>query len=167
MEGLFDDNQPRRQKNAEVSMVWWYRERISANQAIPVSKACVLGLTPSPAILASTIKHYMSKYEEKELEVTSLLSSSLYVDDLVGGVFRENESANFTTRHRKSWKMEDSHCLSGILTVTHSVRKSSRMKKEKAGQLWKPLPKKVNLHIKISTRKSHRAPKMVNWKQNN
>lgn len=53
----------------------------------------VFGLTPSPAILASTIKHHLSKYEEKEPEVTSLLRSSFYVDDLVG-VFRENETVN-------------------------------------------------------------------------
>ena len=54
----------------------------------------VFGLTPSPAILASTIKHHLSKYEEKEPAVTSLLSSSLYVDDLAGGVFHENETVD-------------------------------------------------------------------------
>ena len=35
--------------------------------------------------------------------------------------------------------------VSGILTVSISKRKSSRMKKEKAGQLWKPLPRKKML----------------------
>ena len=54
----------------------------------------VFGLTPSPAILASTIKHHLSKYEEKEPDVTSLLSSSLYVDDLARGVFHENETVD-------------------------------------------------------------------------
>ena len=54
----------------------------------------VFGLTSSPAILESTIKHHLSKYEEKEPKVTSLLSTSLYVDGLVGGVFRRNETAN-------------------------------------------------------------------------
>ena len=51
-------------------------------------------LTPSPAILASTVKHHLSKYEEKEPAVTSLLSSSLYVDDLTGGVFHGNETVD-------------------------------------------------------------------------
>ena len=55
----------------------------------------VFGLTPSPAILASTLKHHLSKYEEKEPEVTSLLSSSFYVDDLAVGVFQENETVDF------------------------------------------------------------------------
>ena len=54
----------------------------------------VFGLPPSPAIMSSTIKHHLSKYGEKEPEVTSLLSSIFYVDDMAGGVFRENETAN-------------------------------------------------------------------------
>ena len=37
---------------------------------------------------------------------------------------------------------------------------------KKAGQLLKPFPKEVKLH-KISIETSYRAPKMVNWKQNN
>ena len=54
----------------------------------------VFGLTSSPAILASTVKHHLSKYEEKEPAVTSLLDSSLYVDDLAGGVFHERETVD-------------------------------------------------------------------------
>ena len=50
----------------------------------------VFGLTSSPAILTSTVKNHLSKYEEKEPAVTSLLDSSLYVDDLAGGVFHES-----------------------------------------------------------------------------
>ena len=65
----------------------------------------VFGLTPSPAILASTIKHHLSKYEEKEPGVTYLLSSSLDVDDLAGGVFHENDTvqAVCVTTHKGSW----------------------------------------------------------------
>ncbi len=84
-------------------MVRLYCERLSANQAIPISKACIW-LTPSPAILPSTIKHHLSKYEEKEPEVTSLLSSSLYVDDLAGGVFRENETVNLYDKAQEIMK---------------------------------------------------------------
>ena len=68
----------------------------------------VFGLTPSPAILASTIKDHMSsKYKEKESDVTSLLSSSLYVDDLAGGVFRENENRELvrqSTGNHERWR---------------------------------------------------------------
>ena len=58
----------------------------------------VFGLTPSPAILASTVKHHFSKYEEKEPAVTSLLDSSLYVDDLAGGVFHEKETVDLSDK---------------------------------------------------------------------
>ena len=64
----------------------------------------VFGLTPSPALLASTIKHHLSKYEEKEPEVTSLLSSSPYVDDLAGGVFCETETVNLYDKAQKIMK---------------------------------------------------------------
>ena len=43
------------------------------------------GLTPSPAILASTIRHHLSKYEESEPKIVSLLRDSFYVDDFAGG----------------------------------------------------------------------------------
>lgn len=123
----------------------------------------VFGLTPSPAFLPSTIKHHLSKYEEKEPEVTSLLSSSFYVDDLAG-VFHENETVNLYDKAQEIMK-DGEFSLHKWNSVSHSTRKSSRMKKEKSGQLWKPLPKKVKLH-KISREKSHRVSKMVNWKQN-
>ena len=54
----------------------------------------VFGLTSSPAILASTIKHHLDKFVEKEPDVTSLRDSSLYVDDLAGGVSNDKETEN-------------------------------------------------------------------------
>ena len=42
------------------------------------------GLTPSPAILASTIRYHLSKYEEKEPKIVSLLRDFFYVDDFAG-----------------------------------------------------------------------------------
>ena len=54
----------------------------------------VFGLTSSPAILASTIKHHLDKFVEKEPDVTSLLDSRLYVDDLAGGVSNDKETEN-------------------------------------------------------------------------
>ena len=64
----------------------------------------VFGLTSSPAILASTIKHHLSKYEEKEPAVTALLKSSLYVDDLAGGVFRGNETVELYDKAQRIMK---------------------------------------------------------------
>ena len=51
----------------------------------------VIGLTSSPAILASTIKHHLDKSVEKELDVTFLLDSSLYS---AGGVSNDKETEN-------------------------------------------------------------------------
>ena len=47
----------------------------------------VFGLRPSPAILASTIRHHLDAHvsEEFKLDFIELLKNSLYVDDLVTG----------------------------------------------------------------------------------
>lgn len=50
------------------------------------------GLTPSPAILASTIHYHLSKYEEKEPKIVSLLRDSFYVDDFAGGAYEDSEA---------------------------------------------------------------------------
>ena len=50
------------------------------------------GLTPSPAILASTIRYHLSKYEESELKIVSLLRDSFYVDDFAGGAYEDSEA---------------------------------------------------------------------------
>lgn len=49
-------------------------------------------LTPSPAILASTIRYHLSKYEEKELKIVSLLCDSFYVDDFASGAYEDSEA---------------------------------------------------------------------------
>jgi len=50
------------------------------------------GLTPSPAILASTIRYHLSKYEEREPKIVSLLRDSFYVDDFAGGAYEDSEA---------------------------------------------------------------------------
>ena len=50
------------------------------------------GLTPSPAILASTIRYQLSKYEEREPKIVSLLRDSFYVDDFAGGAYEDSEA---------------------------------------------------------------------------
>ncbi|KAL9954863.1 hypothetical protein ACROYT_G042448 [Oculina patagonica] len=91
----------------------------------------VFGLTPSPAILASTIKHHLSKYEEKEPEVTSLLSSSLYVDDLAGGVFRENETVNLYDKAQEIMK-DGGFSLRKWNSNCQSFREKIKLKKIKS-----------------------------------
>lgn len=93
----------------------------------------VFGLTPSPAILASTIKHHLSKYEEKEPEVTSLLSSSLYVDDLAGGVFRENETVNLYDKAQEIMK-HGGFSLRKWNSNCQSFREKIKQDEERKGQ---------------------------------
>ena len=50
------------------------------------------GLTPSPAILASTIRYHLSKYEESEPKIVSLLRDSFYVDDFASGAYEVSEA---------------------------------------------------------------------------
>ena len=78
-----------------LRFLWFY----NTDKEIPDIKQyqfrrLVFGLTSSPAILASTIKHHLDKFVEKEPDVTSLLDSSLYVDDLAGGVSNDKETEN-------------------------------------------------------------------------
>ncbi|CAB4026974.1 DUF1758 and DUF1759 and RVT 1 and Peptidase A17 d omain containing [Paramuricea clavata] len=58
------------------------------------------GLTPSPAILSSTISHHLSRYKEIEPEIVSLLLESLYVDDFAGGAYDDDEALHiYRTSH--------------------------------------------------------------------
>lgn len=52
----------------------------------------LFGLTPSPAILASTIRYHLSQYETKQPKIVSLLRDSLYVDDFAGGAYEDYEA---------------------------------------------------------------------------
>ncbi|GBM12985.1 hypothetical protein AVEN_239702-1 [Araneus ventricosus] len=44
----------------------------------------LLGLRPSPYLLAATLKHHFEKYKEQYPHTFDLLNSSVYVDDLIG-----------------------------------------------------------------------------------
>ena len=50
------------------------------------------GLTPSPAILASTIRYHLSRYQETHPNIVSLLRDSLCVDDFAGGAYEDSEA---------------------------------------------------------------------------
>ena len=49
------------------------------------------GLTPSAAILASTIRYHLSHYQETHANIVSLLLDSLYVDDFAGGAYEDSD----------------------------------------------------------------------------
>ena len=101
----------------------------------------VFGLTPSPAILASTIKLHLSKYKEKEPEVTSLLSSSFYVDDLAGGVFRENETVNLYDKAQEIMK-DGGFSLRKWNSNCQSFREKIKQDEERRGpSVWESPPK--------------------------
>ena len=50
------------------------------------------GLTPSPAILASTIHYHLSRYQATPPNTISLLRDSLYIDDFAGGAYEDSEA---------------------------------------------------------------------------
>ena len=72
----------------------WFDNIYDDYPVIKVYQFCQLpfGLTPSPAVLPTIILHHLSKFKEKEPEVVSLLSESLYVDDLAGGANEDDEA---------------------------------------------------------------------------
>lgn len=51
--------------------------------------------------------------------MTSLLCSSLHVDDLAGGVFYGNETVDLYDKVQGIMKEGDSHCTGVILTDSH------------------------------------------------
>ena len=69
----------------------WYKERKTRDQQYQFRRL-PFGLTPSPAILASTIRYQLSKYEEREPKIVSLLRDSFYVDDFAGGAYEDSEA---------------------------------------------------------------------------
>ena len=101
----------------------------------------MFGLTPSPAILASTIKLHLSKYKEKEPEVTSLLSSSFYVDDLAGGVLSENETVNLYDKAQEIMK-DGGFSLRKWNSNCQSFREKIKQDEERRGpSAWEAPPK--------------------------
>ena len=62
------------------------------------------GLTPSPAFLASTIRHHLSLYQEREPKIVSLLRDSLYVDDFAGGAYEDTEALQIYDKSKKLMK---------------------------------------------------------------
>ena len=47
------------------------------------------GLTSSPPVLSTIIRHHLLKYRESEFDIVSLLLESLYADDFAGGAYDE------------------------------------------------------------------------------
>ena len=117
----------------------------------------MFGLTPSPAILASTIKHHLSKYEEKEPEVTSLLGSSLYVDDLAGGVFRENETVNLYDEAQKIMK-DGGFSLRQWNSNCQSFQEKIKQDEERKGRLvMEATPKESEITQNLNKEESQSA----------
>ena len=52
----------------------------------------VFGLTSSPAILNSVLRHHLTQGKGNESPVNRLLEESLYVDDFVGGAVNDEEA---------------------------------------------------------------------------
>ena len=74
-------------------MARWYRERLSADQAIPVSKACVW-LNFKSSYPGKYHKTPSVQVRRKKTKSNISVKHKPDVDGVVGGVFRKNETAN-------------------------------------------------------------------------
>lgn len=81
----------------------WFDDVGKANPKIKrfQFRRLVFGLTPSPAVLATVIQHHLSLHKDEEPETVSILSDSLYVDDLAGGVHNDQEALEIYNKSRK------------------------------------------------------------------
>ena len=81
-------------KDRKMLRFLWFEDVYSDDSPIKVYQFCRLpfGLTPSPAILSSTINQHLLQFKEVENDVVSVLLESLYVDDFAGGAFDDCEA---------------------------------------------------------------------------
>ena len=84
----------------------WFDDIFQDYPIIKVYQFCRLpfGLTPSPAVLATTIRHHLSTFKKKEPEVVSLLSESLYVDDFASGANEDDEAVRIQRTSKRIMK---------------------------------------------------------------
>ena len=82
----------------------WFEDPSKLNSEIVQLRftRLVFGLRPSPAILASTIRHHLNTQlsEEFKADLIEMLKNSLYVDDLVTGERSEAEALELYSKSR-------------------------------------------------------------------
>lgn len=61
----------------------------------------MFGLHPSPAILGSTILHYLKLHKQSDPKIAELLEQSLYMDDLLTGESDEERGLSVNKRCKK------------------------------------------------------------------
>ena len=106
----------------------------------------VFGLRPSPAILASTIRHHLDSQVSEEFKphFIELLKKSLYVDDLVTGEGDEAKALELCSKSKSLTHGED--------LISENGKRIQRLcKRHKTAQIQllnvearRPLPKKTN-----------------------
>ncbi|KAF7649412.1 hypothetical protein LDENG_00141600 [Lucifuga dentata] len=57
----------------------------------------VCGVSPSPFLLAATVRKHLQQYEEEQLQVVQIMKESLYVDDFIASVTDVEEAVSVTT----------------------------------------------------------------------
>lgn len=93
--------------HSKPTEIWffWFKEPGELNSEIMHFRftRLVLGLRPSPALLASTIRHHLNAQVSEELreELIELLKNSLYVDDLVTGEATETTAIELSSKSKK------------------------------------------------------------------
>ena len=81
-------------KDRKMIRFLWFEDVYSDNSPIKIYQFCRLpfGLSPSPAILSSTINQHLLQFKDSDNDVVSLLLQSMYVDDFAGGAFNDIEA---------------------------------------------------------------------------
>ena len=97
--------------------------------------------------------------------MTSLLSSSLYVDDLAGGVFHENETVDLYHKVQGIMK-EGGFSLRKWNSNCQSFRERIKQSEE-CSQSTVEAPPKATTALKFSSKKTRHVQKIMSRKRNN
>ncbi|GFT18433.1 integrase catalytic domain-containing protein, partial [Nephila pilipes] len=80
-------------------------ENFNSNQIIVMNFTCFLfGLTPSPYLLAATLKFHFEQYRDLFPETCETILKSFWIDDLVGGTEQVETALKITTETEEIFK---------------------------------------------------------------
>lgn len=94
-----------REKDRDVLRFLWIDNFFRPNQELKFVTMRMtrvpFGASPSPFLLAATIRHHLRKYEDMYPEVTSALKECLYVDDLICGAQSAQAAASLSMKAKE------------------------------------------------------------------
>eukprot|EP00117_Sycon_ciliatum_P013241 scpid32585/ scgid13978/ len=91
----------------DVLRFLWWDDPFSTNRQIKVFRFArvMFGLTSSPFLLNATLKHHLDKYQVDDPDFVSVVSDSMYVDDLAAGA--DDEESAITLYSKLKERMGD------------------------------------------------------------